>query len=29
MNQIEVFVNSVYKNARGNNKELQDLKTEI
>lgn len=29
MNQIEVFVNSVYKNSRGNNKEIQELKTEI
>lgn len=29
MNQIEVFVDSVYKNAGGNKKEIQELKTEI
>lgn len=29
MNQIEVFVDSIYKNARGNRKEIQELKTEI
>jgi uncharacterized protein YoaH (UPF0181 family) len=29
MKQIEIFVNSVYKISRGNNKEIQELKTEI